>query len=273
MAREYIRPIKTGDRQVDAFNRETILAVNNLYAQVGSDTTSRLMPGDAYTRHWWPCEDYTSSSTQLADVGLDASPSSALNTASSVDANAVASPTPIGRGVARVYGTPGGFTGNAAGTMSNVQTASISFWARIGDVVTDRYVFGYFDVIGPTPIFTMSIESQRPRFYVRTSAGLRDIHLPLDMVIAPSEWHHFLCTYTGTDLYVYVDGIATSSPVFASSPINWTFGGPSRDWRIGYPGSASSLLGSIKDIRVHNCARPASWAVEAWERGMGLFNG
>lgn len=95
--------------------------------------------------------------------------------------------------------------------------------------------------------------------------------------LGPYQWHHYGCTYDGTTLRMYVDGVEAASGLYdwgGSSCSSTPHGGGEPDyddhgpWRLGNSPEAEYYAGLIDDVRIANVVRPGSWFAEVFSRGI-----
>jgi len=296
--RVLIKPIFTGDRVFDQWNREALLQQNDLYGRLEAlegllppattltdsdavfDTskplvevvTARVMLPDQYTDFWWPLTDApgTASARNIGNY-------------KALGDNLVVGPTcvvSLGGFIVprcrRLYGANAtrGASGAVGMTGSTPSSVSITCWARLGQKGggngnRDAILFGYRNTAGVATISVAIDQTGLPFATVQSGAGVRTVQAFSDMHVDNGVWHHFCASYDGTTLRVIVDGIEASQ-TFAISPIEWAIG-LTPSWHLGVLGDPHSLHGLIQDCRMHSTVRTAEWCDEAWRRGTFLF--
>lgn len=80
---------------------------------------------------------------------------------------------------------------------------------------------------------------------------------------APSanEWHHFVLTYDGEDVSLYIDGVYDSGYERTTGPIVQT----SYPLYIGYINAYDHFDGSIDEVRISATPRPVAWITTEYE--------
>jgi hypothetical protein len=297
-SRVLIKPIQTGDRILDQWNRESLLQQGDIYNRIEAieatippaaaltasaaafDTTSplfevvtaRLMLLDQLTDLWWPLNDAPGTVTARNIGNFKATGDSLVGGATCISS--------LGGFVAsrcrRLYGANAtrGAAGAVGMTGSSPSSVSITCWARLGQKGggngnRNAILFGYMNTAG-TPAISVAIDQAGLPFgIVQTTAGARTLQGFSDMHVDDGVWHHYCVSYNGTTLRLVVDGIEAAQ-TFAQADIVWAIG-LTPSWHLGLTGDPHSMHGLIQDCRMHSTVRDTDWCDQAWRRGTFLF--
>ena len=126
---------------------------------------------------------------------------------------------------------------------------SVSLWVKTSDLVGDRVMLSKGTGANRSYWF---YENNGLRFYMRNASSS---NIP-EGSIANNNWHYVVGTFDGTNLRIYLDGVAQGSPLSASSVSD---SGENSGINAYGNGSYSGGVKVLDEVRISNTARSAQW--------------
>jgi hypothetical protein len=106
----------------------------------------------------------------------------------------------------------------------------------------------------------------RVGFALGATGNGTDTTLTVAALMVLNQWNHLGCTYDGTTIRTYLNGVA-SSTLAASGILNYV-GSHSMPWQIGgyavTGGPGPTWAGKIDDVRIAGVVRDATWFSSVW---------
>ncbi len=154
------------------------------------------------------------------------------------------------------------FSGNHAYTIS--AWAYLDGYVSQGSILNSIAGWGAGGAAAGQTGATLNINSSNKAVTVR-SDGTGTAESVSGLTNVQGGWHHFIATYNGTTLKLYVDAVVEGTPVASSRSLS----GTAQSFRIGRDGDANrNFDGSVDDVRIYSQALTASNIQQLYAQGL-----
>ena len=240
----------------------------------------RALPGGATAQAWWKLEE-AAGSTTFANSGAGGTATlTATTSGSGAEVNAGTGSGPWGQPCVLLVqsSTPGAaYLESLSGVIEPAQPVTFALWVKLAPTFFNSDTFARFGkkwnsgFTAPTNAIAMNVGA----IFNASTVSVGGVATAGTSArgVTQGEWTHVAVTYNGTSQIAYLNGRARAATA-QSGAIDYGTGS-GRTWYFGSSpaSSADRLNGQLSEIRVDGTAWYAATVLEAYQRGVGTWDG